>query len=155
MVKIPFYGQFNVALQRRIHGTFKDWLVFFCGVLQCMPNFLCLIWLGEHVCKEAWMYMLAIGRKRLSRCKRSFGGKDGRSLPSYLDAAKSQNRNWFTNSQLWMPEDPWLDLLKSQHLSGVFLCTSTGRQGSQWPRRNMPALVFKLVVSESTFFVGS
>lgn len=65
----------------------------FCGVLQCMPNFLCLIWLGEHVCKEAWMYMLAIGRKRLSRCKRSFGGKDGRSLPSYLDAAKSQNRN--------------------------------------------------------------
>lgn len=68
--------------------------VFFCmSDFLCMPNFLCLIQLGERVCKEAWMYMLAIGRKRLSRCKRSFGGKDGRSLPSYLDAAKSQNRN--------------------------------------------------------------
>ena len=61
--------------------------------------------------------------------------KIGRSLPSYLDAAKSPNHTMTIDSPslsaLECLRTMWLDLLKSQHLSGVFLCTSTGRQGSQ------------------------
>ena len=34
---------------------------------------------GHHVCKVAWMHLLGIGKKRLSRCKKTCYGKDGRS----------------------------------------------------------------------------
>lgn len=65
-----------------------------------------LLSLGEHVCKEAWMYMLAVGRKRLSRCKRNFSGQDGRSLPSFLVAA-------FRILALTCPATHLIDLLTS------------------------------------------
>lgn len=34
---------------------------------------------GHHVCKVAWMYLIGVGKKRLSRCKDTCYGKDGRS----------------------------------------------------------------------------
>ena len=34
---------------------------------------------GHHVCKVAWMHLLGVGKKRLSRCKKTCYGKDGRS----------------------------------------------------------------------------
>ena len=69
--------------------------------------------------------MLAIGRKRLSRCKKIFGGKDRRSLPRHLDATKPPNHTMtipFTKS---FSSSAWGDVgrsaAKSTSVRGFFV----------------------------------
>eukprot|EP00434_Breviolum_minutum_P009292 symbB.v1.2.008188.t2/scaffold450.1/size202773/7 len=45
------------------HGSKKDWFIE-----------------GHQVCKVAWMHLLGIGKRRLSRCRNICYGKDGRSV---------------------------------------------------------------------------
>lgn len=38
------------------------------------------MWAGHPVCRAAWAHLLGVGKRRLLRCKRTFKGKDLRSV---------------------------------------------------------------------------
>lgn len=85
-------GQDTVLWEIQQHGTAgrkKDWyleglvepLLFNMIELFNEDNVCDCVWgpqkpSGEHVCKEGWMHMMAIGRKRLARTRQIAYGKD-------------------------------------------------------------------------------
>lgn len=77
-----------VATAKKNSGTWQDW--FWLKVILNMPSPILPIlpfkqpalaqFAGYPVCRDSWAFMLGVGKHRLSRCRHTFQGRDGRSL---------------------------------------------------------------------------
>eukprot|EP00435_Cladocopium_sp_Y103_P069103 s569_g32.t1 len=66
---------------------------------------------GYPVCRDAWAHMLGVGKHRLSRCRKTFQGRDGRSLtgpggPAAPPAVKSASVTNFLIHLYWTAAEP-------------------------------------------------
>lgn len=50
------------------------------NIIQTQPSHQPFLFAGYPVCRDAWAHMVGIGKHRLSRCRHTWQGKDGRSM---------------------------------------------------------------------------